>query len=84
MSSRSPSIGQQRRAPDRARIDGAPANVELAERQRVLLEHEAHRFQEELRRQVGDGELFLVEARTAFAFLEVAVHQVVVELAAAR
>ncbi len=54
---------------------------EFAERQRVLLEYQADRFQVELCRQVGHRKIFLIELAFRIGFFGVAPEHIVVELA---
>ena len=53
--------GEQRRAPDRRRVDLPAAQRQLAERQRVLLEDQAHGLEVEVGREIGDRHVLVVE-----------------------
>ena len=52
---------EQHGAPDRGRIDLLAVQLELAERQAMLLEHSPHRLYVKLRGQIEHGEIFVVE-----------------------
>ncbi len=54
--------GEERHAPDRAGLDLAPAHHQLALGEGAVLEHDLHRLEVELRRQVHGREVLLVEA----------------------
>ena len=77
MSSRSPSTVSSAVRRIAAGSTCRPRNRELAARQRVLLEHHAHRLEIELGRQVGDREVFLVESARRLGLCHVAAHEVV-------
>src|SRR5437879_5953142 len=72
---------QQRRCPDRAEVD-VPAPVgEFALRQQGLLEYVAQGLEIEFGRQVGDGEIFIVELLDRFRLAGVPLGETVVQLA---
>ena len=68
--------GQQRGAVNRAGIDLAVAPRQLAFCQRVILEDALDGLEIELRGQIGDREIFLVEAARGFGFLLVVVDKI--------
>ena len=63
---------QQCGAPDRPRFDRAPAPFERSLGECVVLKDAADSVELELGREVGDGEVFLVERSGRFGFLGVA------------
>src|SRR3984957_12547916 len=73
--------GEQHGAPDRGRVDLVAVPLQLAERQRVFLEDDPHRLQIELGGEVEYGEIFVIERFRYRRFLQLAVGDVLVELA---
>jgi hypothetical protein len=70
---------QQHGAANGARVDALPVPFELAERQRVFLEDEPHRFQIELRGEVEHGEIFVVKRLGDRRLLQFAVGEILIQ-----